>query len=67
MGYAGLPATTEAEPNGGGDCGQPDNNITLGRDMIVNIETGTPCGTDEFKLSLSAADFNAAGDTLLFT
>lgn len=64
VGYAGLPATTETEPNGGGDCGQGDNSITLGRDMIVNIENGTSCGTDEFKLSLTAGDFYAAGDTI---
>ena len=63
-GFAGLPAQTETEPNGGGDCGQANNSINLGRDMVVNIETGAGCGADEFQLNLTATDFNATGDTI---
>jgi hypothetical protein len=63
-GYAGLPAQTEAEPNGGGDCGQGNNLIQLGRDMFGTVETGGSCNTDEFHLVLNASDFNAAGDTI---
>jgi alpha-amylase len=64
VGYSGLPAQTESEPNGGGDCSQPNNDITLGRDMNVTVETGGGCGTDEFHLNLKASDFNASGDTI---
>ncbi|RZM13595.1 MAG: DUF1939 domain-containing protein, partial [Pedobacter sp.] len=47
-----------------GDCGQANNLVTLGRDMIVNVETTGSCNTDEFHLVLAAGDFNAAGDTI---
>lgn len=63
-GFAGLSAQSEVEPNGGGDCGQANNLLTIGRDMIVNIETGAGCGTDEFQLNLGASDFYAGGDTI---
>ncbi|RYE13371.1 MAG: DUF1939 domain-containing protein, partial [Sphingobacteriales bacterium] len=63
-GFAGLPATAEAEPNGGGDCGQGNNPLILGQDVVVNVETGGSCNTDEFHLTLAAGDFNAAGDTI---
>lgn len=63
-GFAGMPQQTEVEPNGGGDCGQANNLLTLGRDMLVNIETGAGCGTDEFQLNLNASDFYATGDTI---
>jgi hypothetical protein len=63
-GYAGLPAQTEAEPNGGGDCGQGNNLIQLGRDMNGTVETTGSCNTDEFHLVLGAGDFNPAGDTI---
>lgn len=63
-GYQGLPAQTEAEPNGGGDCVQGNNTIQLGRDMLATVETTTGCNTDEFYLQLNTSDFNAAGDTL---
>ena len=64
VGKQNLPDQTESEPNGGGDCGQPNNNIQLGRTMNATLETTTTCGTDEFHLALSVADFNATGDTL---
>lgn len=63
-GFQGLPSQSETEPNGGGDCGQPNNNIQLGRDMNATVETNTGCNTDEFHLNISTSDFNAAGDTL---
>ena len=65
VGYQGLPNLNEVEPNGGGDCGQANNNIFLGKDMIAAVETTTGCNTDEFHLHLSSGDFNAAGDTLV--
>jgi hypothetical protein len=53
---------TEAEPNGGADCGEGNNTINLGIMMDAQIDGG--CGTDEFELVLTEDDFNAAGDTL---
>lgn len=64
VGYQGLPDLNEAEPNGGGDCGQGNNNIFLGKNMFVTVETGGACNTDEFHLQLNPGDFNAAGDTI---
>jgi len=63
-GYQGLPDLNEAEPNGGGDCGQGNNNILIGKNLFATVETGGGCGTDEFHLLLSSGDFNAASDTL---
>jgi alpha-amylase len=63
VGYQNLSDQTEMEPNGGGDCGQPDNNIQLGRNMVAYIDS-TGCTADEFHLSIAAGDFNASGDTL---
>jgi len=59
-----LPDDVESEPNGGGDCGQPFDDITMGVNMQA-ITDGTGCFTDEFKLTLSTSDFNAAGDELI--
>lgn len=53
----------ELEPNGGGDCGQVNNQIFLGRDIFATEEIGG-CNTDEFYLQLNSGDFNAAGDHL---
>ena len=64
VGFQGLPAQNESEPNGGGDCGQPNNTIQLGRDMLATIETTTGCNTDEFKLSIANGQFNPAGDSV---
>jgi len=61
--WQNLPDLTEAEPNGGGDCSQPYNDIFLGRDLNAWID-GTGCTVDEFHLELTSSDFNAAGDTL---
>lgn len=62
-GYQNLPAQNESEPNGGGDCGQSNNVIQLGVDMLASIDA-TGCKTDEFHLALTTSDFNNAGDTL---
>ena len=64
VGFANLPAQNEVEPNGGGDCGQANNDIQLGRDMLATVETQSGCGTDEFHLALSAGQFNPAGDSV---
>ena len=56
--------TTEVEPNGGADCGESNNSILLGKRKNAAIDNG--CGTDEFALTISAADFNPAGDTIWF-
>lgn len=62
-GYQNQAASTESEPNGGGDCGQDFDIIELGVDMIASTDIGG-CLTDEFKLTISASDFDANGDTL---
>ncbi|RJP72423.1 MAG: T9SS C-terminal target domain-containing protein [Ignavibacteriales bacterium] len=66
IGWKGLSDLTESEPNGGGDCDpdQVNNNIELGRNMNSTIDDPAGCRTDEYKLTLSASDFNSAGDTL---
>jgi len=53
----------EAEPNGGGDCGQPFNDIFVGRGMVASVDA-SGCTADEFHLALDVNDFFAAGDTL---
>lgn len=58
----GLAADVESEPNGGADCGEDNDNITLGKRLEASIDGG--CGTDEWELVLNADDFNADGDTL---
>ncbi len=70
-GFQGLPEDNEDESgggNGGGDCGQGNNTIQLGVDMIGSIDNvgscGGFCGIDEFQLTINNSDFNAAGDTL---
>ena len=70
-GFQGLPEQTEDESaggNGGGDCGQGNNTMQLGRDMIAYIDDvggcGGGCGIDEFQVTITASDFNPAGDTL---
>lgn len=64
LGWQGLPDLTESEPNGGGDCSQVSDNIVLGRNLNATTWDYSGCLTDEFKLTLSATDFFAAGDTL---
>lgn len=57
---------SETEPNGGGDCGEAFNTIPLGRFLTANVDNGG-CGVDEFKLTLTANDFNATGDFIYIT
>jgi hypothetical protein len=64
VGRQNLTALSEVEPNGGGDCSQANNTAQLGRVTNATLETTSGCNTDEFRLSLSASDFHAAGDTL---
>ena len=61
--YQNLPDLNEAEPNGGGDCGQAFNAATIGVNMNATIDSGG-CTADEFKVTLTANDFNASGDFL---
>lgn len=60
-----LGSVNEAEPNGGGDCGQPNNDVLLDQDMVATLFDFSGCYTDEFKLTITAADFAAGGDNLL--
>lgn len=66
VGWKSLAALAESEPNGGADCSQVNNNTELGRDMNATVDNDPGCGVDEFHLSLSVSDFNAAGDTIFF-
>lgn len=67
-GFQNLPALNESENNGGGDCGQGNNAVQLGVDMIASVDNigscGSFCGIDEFALNVTANDFNPAGDTI---
>lgn len=68
VGWQGLSDENEVEPNGGGDCGTPNDQtlITLGRNMVASIDNvgGGECGVDEFQVDLLASQFNASGDFL---
>ncbi len=61
---AGLPGINENEPNGGGDCGQPNNDVALDQDLLATLFDFSGCYTDEFRLVINAADFDAGGDDL---
>jgi hypothetical protein len=63
VGWQSLADQQETEPNGGSDCGQSNNNIQLGRNMLAGLEI-TGCAVDEFKLTISNGDFNPAGDAI---
>ncbi len=63
VGWQNQADTSEVEPNGGGDCGEGNNSISLGRNWNANIDA-LGCKVDEFHLHLDASDFNASGDTL---
>lgn len=62
-GFLGLPDLVEAEPNGGGDCGQPFNTIQVGVVMQASVDA-SGCTADEFYLELDASDYFGFGDTL---
>lgn len=59
----GLTPVDESSANGGADCGEGFDVMTLGRRMAAFTDNDA-CKTDEFALTLDAADFSAAGDTL---
>jgi alpha-amylase len=58
-----LGTVDETEPNGGGDCGQAFNTIQLGQDIRAYLGNNNNCGTDEFKLTLTAANLRDNGTT----
>ncbi len=63
VGWQGLADVAESEPNGGGDCGEANNTVTLGRNFIASIDA-SGCVTDEFALTLTSSDFAASNDTI---
>ena len=65
--FLGVIAEDEANGgagNGGGDCGEGFNVTQLGYDFTATLDDPSTCRTDELKLTLTAADFAAAGDYL---
>ena len=54
----------EVEPNGGGDCGQGNQSISLCTDYLCHLDDVSGCAVDEFALTLNAEDFDSDGDTL---
>ncbi|MBK7884175.1 MAG: alpha amylase [Chitinophagaceae bacterium] len=66
--WQNLADQNETEPNGGSDCGENglSTTIQLGRNMNAKVDA-QGCLTDEFKLSITANDFNGAGDTLFIS
>ena len=64
VGWQGQPDQSESEPNGGDDCGQGFNAISLGVNMNAETDDVGGCTTDEFGLTLESSDFDPAGDTL---
>jgi len=65
-GKSNEPLLQEAEPNGGGDCGQPFNIMAVQRVIKGSVDAGG-CGIDEYKITLDTSDFYATGDTLWMT
>lgn len=63
VGFQNLPAINEVEPNGGGQCGQANQLLSLGVDLHATID-GTGCTIDEFQINLADGQFNPAGDFL---
>ncbi|HDZ58432.1 MAG TPA: T9SS type A sorting domain-containing protein, partial [Ignavibacteriales bacterium] len=66
VGWQGSSDQNETEPNGGGDCSQGNNSVSLGVNMFASVHdpSVTGCGTDEFHLTLNSSDYNSAGDTI---
>lgn len=63
--FSGLPDLTENEPNGGAFCcGEGTDVVELTRNMKASVDGAVCCNVDEFQLTLTAADFDAAGDNL---
>lgn len=61
------PDIDEAEPNGGADCDpdQPHRTVLLNQNITATLFDWSGCYTDEFQLTLGAADFDPAGDDLI--
>lgn len=64
VGWQNQPDQSESEPNGGADCAEGFNTISLGINMNATTDDVSGCITDEFGLTLGSSDFNASGDTL---
>ncbi len=64
VGWQGSADVNESEPNGGSDCGQANDAISLGVNMVAYTDDVSGCITDEFHLNLLASHFSAAGDTI---
>lgn len=64
IGWQSQTDQIESEPNGGGDCSESSNTISLGINVNAVVDDPTTCRTDEFHLTLSASDFDINGDTL---
>jgi hypothetical protein len=58
-----LGTIDEVEPNGGGDCSQTFNTVQIGQEIRAYLGTSFNCDTDEFKVTLTAADMLANGTT----
>jgi hypothetical protein len=58
-------SSSESEPNDGCDCNCADTPdvLALNTDLSATLD-GDACLTDEFKVTLNAGDYYAAGDTL---
>ena len=56
----------EAEPNGGGDCGEGFQTVPLARLVHANVDNGG-CGIDEYAVTITADDFDADGDYIVMT
>jgi hypothetical protein len=63
VGWQNQTDVDEVEPNGGGDCGEGNNAITLGRNYWAFVDNAG-CGVDEFALTIGASDYNSAGDNI---
>jgi hypothetical protein len=59
------PTNASQTGNGGSDCGQYFNTITLGRNLKVTVDN-SGCRTDEFKLTLNAGDFNPSDSLFIY-
>ncbi len=64
VGWQAMADQSESEPNGGGDCGEPNDQVQLGINFNCTQEVGGSCNTDEFYLNLQVSDFNPVGDML---
>jgi len=54
----------EDEPNGGGDCGEGSKTLNLGTEVHGVEDVTGGCNTDEYKITIAASDYDAAGDFL---